>query len=328
MAQDNDDIQVPNLGPAEPSSVNRSAEVAETPRREVESSSGGGNSLIQSLVIIILIASVSALGYFGFDMYQLQLEREGTLKQAQAQITQLQDLLKKAEQGAAESGEAIQGNVTSIEAALKQKDKQLDSEIAKLWVIANEKNKPALAKQAKEITELKKQVSSQQALLAEQKKQLSKQASENKSLKADLDAKNKNLLASIKKYDQQFKSFEQTKSNVAVLKKSLGSDLDKFKATLNDEVAKLSKLVARVETEMRAGAELSQEQQDDLVAKQRTLSDRLVKLEGKSTSGLERRVSLNEQAVRAFDSTRLQLNQDLLRVKQKLNNMQLMLEQK
>ncbi|EAR60892.1 hypothetical protein [Neptuniibacter caesariensis] len=294
-----DDINVPDLGPAEPSSEGRAAPVSAQPAAKAQagsgsqaSSSASGASPVLYLVMIVLVVAVSALGYYGYEMQQSLKEREATFEQAQGQIGQLEQLLKQAEQGAAQSGEALQGNVTSLESTLKQKDKQLDSEIAKLWAIAHQKNKPLIEKQAKELAALKKS-------LAEQGKSTD-------ALKARL-----------------------AKQESALKKASgAGSEVTKLKKQLSSEINKVNKLVARLEAELRTGAELAQEQTDELIKTQRQLSDRLVALEGKSNADLVRRVKLNEQAVRAFDGTRRQLNQDLLQVKQKLNNLQLQLEQK
>lgn len=287
MNRDDDNIDVPNFGPADPAGENRSASSAMRPRSgetptpmSAPASSGGG--VVQSLVMVILVIAVSVLGYFGFEMYQAQ---QATFEKAQEQIVQLETLLKEAEQGAAESGEELQGNVSSLESVLKQKDKQLDSEIAKLWDIAHKKNKPLIEKQAKELATLKKALQAQE------------------------------------------KTVKSLKSQVAQQKKALAS-VSGLKKTVNAEVSKLSKLTSRVESEMRTTNELAKEQMDDLLKAQRTLTDRIAKLEGKSNADLERKVKVNEQAIRAFDGTRRQLNQDLLQVRQKLNNMQLLLEQR
>ncbi|WP_415892204.1 hypothetical protein ACMXYX_12595 [Neptuniibacter sp. QD72_48] len=287
MNRDDDNIEVPNFGPADPAGENRSAPSAMRPRSgdapapaSAPASSGGG--VVQSVVMVVLVVAVSVLGYFGFEMYQSQ---QATFEKAQEQIVQLEALLKEAEQGAAESGEELQGNVSSLESVLKQKDKQLDSEIAKLWDIAHKKNKPLIEKQAKELAALKKTLQAQE------------------------------------------KTVKSLKSQVAQQKKTLAS-VSGLKKTVNAEVAKLTKLTSRVESEMRTTNELAKEQMDDLLKAQRTLTDRLAKVEGKSNADLERKVKVNEQAIRAFDGTRRQLNQDLLQVRQKLNNMQLLLEQR
>lgn len=291
-----DDINVPNMGPAEPRGEGNHAAVEQPAPRvhkePIKQDSRGSGGMLQSLVSIVLIVAVLVLGYFGFDMYQAQSQREATFTEAQAQIEQLKGLLQQAEQGAEQTGQALQGNVSSLESSLKQKDKQLDSEIAKLWAIAHQKNAPQIEKQAKGLTEQGKQVK-------EQQKQI------------------KLLQASLASQAKQLKALAGLKADSTRLKKSLAAD-----------ISKVNKLVARIETEVRTGAELAQDQQDEVVRSQRSLTDRIVKLEGKSSVELERRVKINEQAVRAFDGTRRQLNQDLLQVKQKLNNMQLLLEQK
>jgi len=289
MNRDDDNIEVPNFGPADPAGENRSASSAMRPRSgdtpasaSAPATAPSGGGVVQSLVMVILVIAVSVLGYFGFEMYQSQ---KATFDKAQEQIVQLETLLKEAEQGAAESGEALQGNVSSLESVLKQKDKQLDSEIAKLWDIAHKKNKPLIEKQAKELAALKKTVQA------------------------------------------QAKTVKSLQSQIAQQKKALAS-VSGLKKTVNAEVSKLTKLTSRVESEMRTTTGLAKEQMDDLLKAQRTLTDRIAKLEGKSNADLARKVKVNEQAIRAFDGTRRQLNQDLLQVRQKLNNMQLLLEQR
>jgi len=299
MNRDDENLNVPNLGPAEPVSGARpgaAAGVKPAPQTE-EPSRGGG--IVQSLVIIILIVAVCALGYFGFDVYQAQLKDETTFLKAQQQMEQLQALIKKAEEGAVQSGEKLQGDVSSLESSLREKDKKLDSEIAKLWVIAHQKNQPKIEQQSKDIAALKKSLGALEKDKTAQQKSI------------------KSLQSTIKAQEKQLKSVAAAKTEIDALQKAV-----------KVEVAKLSKLIARVETETRANTEFMQEQQDEMIKTQRALTDRIIKLEGKSTAGLERRVKLNEQAVKAFDSTRSQLSQDLLFVKQKLNNLQLMIENK
>ncbi len=47
---------------------------------------------------------------------------------------------------------------------------------------------------------------------------------------------------------------------------------------------------------------------------------------GATAASLERRVKINEQAVKAIDGSRLVLNKELLRIRQRLNNLQLQVE--
>lgn len=273
MSRNNEEMQIPNLGPANPANSHTPLEHSEAIiSRNANNSSS--NSILQTLVIIILIASVSALGYFGFGIYQTQLKREQTFQQAQQQIEQLKVLLQQAEQGAEKSGKQLQGNVSSLESRLLKKDHQLDSEIAKLWDLANKANRPLIKQQGLAIEEQKKQIATQQAELKKLTKSLATQTSQ------------------FNKLTTQLKAVE---------KKQL-----------------------QVETEMRTTTGLLQERLDEL-------SDKISGINNKGNSGnasILRRIAATEQAVRAFDSTRRQLNQDILQVKQKVNRMQLQLEQR
>ena len=52
-----------------------------------------------------------------------------------------------------------------------------------------------------------------------------------------------------------------------------------------------------------------------------------MKVDQGSAAELERRVKVNEQAVKAIDGSRLLINKELLQIRQKLNNLQLKVEQ-
>lgn len=281
-----DDIHVPNMGPAEPGGKSSSAAMHAVPSMVAESApQRGGGSLIQTLVLLILVAAVSALGYFGFDMYQLQQKRTAELELSRAQLTELREMLKVAEEGAEASGQSMLVRVAALEKGSKAKNKQLDSEIDKLWALSHRKNKPQIEKQAKTI------------------------ASQAKTIKS--------LKSSVAKQDKQIKSLL-----------ALKAEADKLKKNLSAQTAEVQKLVQRLETEVRSGTELIEVEQEEQRKTLRSLTDRTAALEGRSNKELERRVGLNEQAVRAFDGTRRQLNQDLFQVKQKLNSMQLQLEKR
>ena len=308
-----DDLNVPNLGPAEPvGEAHSHTQPVHTGMREevrqvpVQPEPVSGSGLIQPLVIIILIVAVCGLGYFSFDMYQAQQTGASTTQEAKQQIARLEALLKQAEQGAAESGEKLQGDVSSLASALKQKDKQLDSEIAKLWVVAHQTNKPAIAEQSKQLAALKRTLADQAKALKDQTQALQAQV---KSFKA--------LQSTVAKQDKQIKAA-----------KAFKGEAEQLKTELNKEIGQLSQLVARIETTTQTSVELIQEQLDEQVVQQRDNSDRIIKLESRSNADLERRVKQNAQAVQAFDGTRRQLSQDMLSVKQKLNNLQLLLEKK
>lgn len=283
-----DDIHVPNLGPAESDRASASKPYTPSSARvsqpaPAEPKSGGG--FIQSFVMLVLVGAVGALGYFGFEMYQTQQQSTAELVKSRAQIDELRQLLEVAEKGAETSGQTILGRLSSLEKNTVSKHKTLDSEVDKLWALSHRKNKPQIDAHTKTI------------------------AAQDKSIKA--------LKSSVAKQEKQLKPLL-----------ALKSDTEKLQSSLKAQIADMKKLVQRMDAQISAGDELLQDEQEQQRKILRALTDRIAKVEGQSTSDLQRRIGLNEQAVRAFDSTRRQLNQDLFQVKQKLNNMQLQLEKR
>ena len=347
MSRD-DDLNVPDLGPAEPdntsthsmhksqASSHHSDEFRGKQSPQSNSSQAqdtgkaSGNSLIQSFVIIVLIVAVCGLGYVSFDMYKAQQTGVSTTQEAKAQIARLEELLKKTEQGAAESGEKLQGDVSSLETELKNKDKQLDSEIAKLWVVAHQTNQPKIAEQEKALKA--------QAILIDQQAELLKAQTTKLEAQAKLINAQKNQLASLtKNTESQSKAINALQTTLAQQEKQLQSLISNndsqtlaanLQAKLNTEITKLTKLVNQVEATTQTNVAVIQEQIDTQVASLRKSNERITKLEAKSTANIERKVSQNSQAIQAFESTRRQLSQDMLSVKQKLNNLQLLIERK
>ena len=87
-----DDIHVPNLGPAESDRASASKPYTPSSARvsqpaPAEPKSGGG--FIQSFVMLVLVGAVGALGYFGFEMYQTQQQSTAELVKSRAQIDDL-----------------------------------------------------------------------------------------------------------------------------------------------------------------------------------------------------------------------------------------------
>ncbi|MGB0733068.1 MAG: hypothetical protein ACPGPF_04860, partial [Pontibacterium sp.] len=184
----------------------------------------------------------------------------------------------------------------------EQQYQHYDSEVAKLWTIAHQKNRPAIAEQ-------KQLLKAQGETIAEMQKKVDGAASELGALEAKLSAQMQKANAA---------SFSQLKK-----------DVDAVNA---EQKASLDSLVARIaasERSVRLAEEAVMEEMDALVSLQRTHGDRITALEAKGVDkSLEQRLSGVESSVKAFDAARLELSRTLLQVRQQINNLQLKIEKK
>lgn len=311
MSRD-DDFDLPDLGPAEPERVstnNRHVDVVSPPAKTVKRSGGW----FTSLMLILLVASCSGLGYWGLTMFeQLQAERKA-VAELQQQMKEMRELLNLAESSAQQSGDTLLDQLTSMGKAAQDKYKHFDSEIAKLWTVAYQTNKPELEKQAKQLAEQKKQ-------LAEQGKQLKAQSDKQAGYvqqiaaqKKALDEAKKFLAAQDKKLSTIGGKLEQSQSTV--------------KSLVDAELKKSRSDLAATQTAIRLSEEALNEEMTALTTSMRKLTDRVAALESaQRQNGLERRVKNNEDAVKSYDATRRELNRSLLQIKKKINELQLKLE--
>ena len=319
---DDKDLDLPSFGPAErddgqirkpnsetpqtsnanpqPGSAGRSAPPPAA-TAEATASSGGGLSY---LIILLLAAAVGGLAYWSYLQHQqiVVLEQQmGLVDQQRAEIDQqvleLQQLLQVAESSAVQSGESLLGQVKKQAASTAEKHKQLDSEIAKLWTVAHQRNTPKIAALEKQLKAAEKRAADQ---LKQQEAKLAQQAKQSKSLSAKLTGVEKALQAAEQ-------SASKNNDQIAAVKGSA--------AALASEFALLNETVELMQEEQRRKLSAFAEQIVELQQNQN------------SAAGVERRVRVNEQAIRAIDGSRAQLNKELLQIRSKLNSLQLRLEQ-
>jgi len=310
-----DDFDIPDLGPAEPERItpqNGSGSGnnghAEPPRNTPQTESSGGG-WFQTLLLILLVAGCSGLGYWTLTlMDQLKAEQKN-VAELQGQMQEMRELLNMAESSAEKSGNTMLDKLGDMSRTAQGKYAHFDSEIAKLWTVAHQRNKPEIEKQGKKLGEQDKVLSAQKAQLAKLDKSL-----------AALDKKLKTLDRSQKSLNGKLVAAEKAQKAQAESNNVLA---DKVKADL----AKVKADAVKVQIGVRMSEEAMQEEQNTLKNSMRKLTDRIAALENtQRKNALERRVKVNEDAIDAFDATRRELNRNLLQIKKRLNSLQLAVE--
>jgi DNA repair exonuclease SbcCD ATPase subunit len=200
----------------------------------------------------------------------------------------MEQLLELTSDSASQAGQTLMGRIGQLESQANDKYAHFDSEIAKLWTVSYQRNKPQLEEQ-------KKALEAQQAELSELKQQLASDSKRVAVLSGRVDK-----LAGL---EQQ----------LATLDKALNS----LQKALSEQASELQKVSSD------AGFALSLEK-DERVAADRALDGRIEQLAQRATSGsdLASRIATIEQSIQAIDGSRRQFNQSLLQLREQVAQLQ------
>ncbi|WP_020682069.1 hypothetical protein [Marinobacterium rhizophilum] len=330
------EFDIPDLGPAQDdarhgagaarTAVDPSHGRADRPAAPRPEPAKNGGNLLHSMVLVLLTGASSGLGYWG---YGLQQDLDASLAQ-QSQVAQrladLEQLLEVTSDSASQSGQTLSGRLEQQGKRALEKYQHFDSEIAKLWTIAYQSNKPKLEAQEKQLASQTESLAQQSKQLDAQRAQLAQLDDQLKTLRAELDARAgdvKSLQAGQQAGDKARAGIEQQLATLSGLEKGQSG----IKADLDKTVQEMKRAVATLDTQVRISEEV---QSEKVIAQQqalRVLSDKVATLQASAgNADVARRVRVNEQAIQAIDGSRRQLNQQLLQLRQQLNDLQLRLQ--
>lgn len=261
------------------------------------SGGGGGGSSLAVLWLLVLVVAVASVAGWYFQNQQIQM-LEGQLEEADYGARQSRLALARFEGDLSETGESLQESRASLAEQVEAQKKQLDtadSEIRKLWAIANERNK-------KRLNDQQERIAAAEAELAEGKKALADVGSIVEKTKASLGAD----IAALTK---------QTETSVAALEDSnrqAAEKLTKLNKQLADVDQVVERRVRRFEQEQKLGIS--------------GIEGRLSALEKKlSNSGgdkeLKNELASLKRNVQAIDSSRAQLTSRLVRLSEEVNQL-------
>ncbi len=304
MRDQDKDLELPSLGPAErelntkrPGGGAQSEPLQDSaisrPQNAAKQPRRSGGNGLSFLIILLLAAAVAGLAYWSFMQHQQLQALKAERKTVDEKIAELQKLFLVAGNSAAESGESLQNQVQREAAAVQQQFDKVDARIAKLTAENGKLWVIAHERNTPKIAELEKRLSGVSAQI-----------------------------------DKQTKSLEGMTGELATLDKQLKS-VDAKSSEASKQLAGIRQSAAALSTEFQALSESVELQGADQKKNMASLTRQITSLkEGQGQgAGLERRVKVNEQAVKAIDGSRLVMNNQLLQIRQQLNNLQLKLEQ-
>jgi chromosome segregation ATPase len=330
MSHDNNDLQVPNLGPADrsPAHLNVDQSDKKTHSELSATTTNNNGGWTTTLILILLTAACSGLGYVGFGMQQTIIQQQQSLNSASDRINELEKLLNVANDSAVQTGETLEQRLVAVNQDAIAKYTHYDAEIAKLWDVANKRNKASLdtltADFKKLSTRVDKSEQSDNELAKSQTEQakkvtdLAKEIAQVGLLTTQVATVDKQLNELVKANGQRSKDQETVAKEQTKLKASTAQTLAASKKNL----VSLKQSLATLQTHIAIVEETLGDEQSRQLSSLKKLTSRLSALEKRprsSAGNIAARVRVNEQAISAIDGTRRQMNRDMMSLQRKVN---------
>ncbi|GGB83328.1 hypothetical protein GCM10011352_06460 [Marinobacterium zhoushanense] len=251
-----------------------------------------GGGFLLTLILLVLTVGGAGLAYWTVGLKQALDSQQAELAKAQARLAEMEELLALTSDTASQSGQTLMGRIGQMESRAGEKYEHFDSEIAKLWTVAYQRNKPQLEEQ-------KKALEAQAAELSELKKQLAAANSKLTTLGSSVDA---------------------GKSDLSGVKKQV-SGLDKQVSGLEASLQQQSEGLKKVGADASFALSL---EKDERISAHQALSVRVDKLAqgAQGGAGLSQRIASIEQSIQAIDGSRRQFNQSLLQMREQISELQ------
>ncbi|MBW4933739.1 hypothetical protein [Marinobacter sp. F4206] len=268
------------------------------PSRENGSGKGGGRGG-RSLLWLVLVAVAAAAGAGWYSQNQRIQALEGQLEEADYWARQSKLALARFEGELSETGENLQERGASLSEQIAANDKDLESansEIRKLWVVANERNKARLNEHQERLSAIEKGLAENVEALA--------------ALGTSVDQVNKSLAADIAALR------EQTQTSIVALQESTRQATDQL-TRLSQQMADVDQVIEsrirRFEQEQKLGI-------NGMEGRITALENKSDALAGESSvRALQNEVASLKRTVQAIDSSRAQLTSRLVRLSEEVN---------
>lgn len=288
---------VPTLEPEPPKkSISNSPEPGASPPSSPRK--GSGVSIV--LAVFALFAS-AAMGFWNFTLTQKLDDQSILIEQMNLWLESTDATLIQTSTTASQSGETLSSRLEQIGARVDERVKHFDSEIAKLWTVSYQRNKPLLEEQGKQLADQKAEVS-------------------------DLSDGFKVLTQKLDKQDDTLTNINQTQS---LLSKATDQLLEDFASTqqqltrlvsndnqAGESIKALEQRIAQLTSDLDFQLSIERDERAKLV-------DRLEQTSQSASETLMPRVSEIEARLGAIDSSRQSVNSELLKIKQQLNTLML-----
>ncbi len=257
---------------------------------------GSGGSLF--VLILLLFGALAGFGWFHQEQRIAQLE--GQLEEADDWARQSKLALARFEGEISETGENLEVTGQSIEERLSSQGKRLetiDSEIAKLWGVANDRNK--------------KRLNEHEARLDESAKARQEAAAERSALSDSVAQARQSL-------EKQMASLESGLEAQLAEQGEAVSDVGQRLSAIENEIASVDEQVEKQLVRFEREQNLTM---DGLESRIASLEQSTRSLSGSQVKALEQELSSLKQTVSSIDASRAQLTSRLIRLTDQVDQM-------
>ncbi|GGY70943.1 hypothetical protein GCM10007071_17560 [Marinobacter zhanjiangensis] len=259
-------------------------------------------------MLILLVVVIAGGGWFGWQMHQQVQFMESQLEEADYWARQSKLALARFEGDLSETGENLEETGSSMDERLSGLDTQLEEandEIRKLWVLANEKNRPRITS----LTE-------QQQNLTEQQENLTGQL---ETLVSDLEAAGQRVTELQGTTDTLSSGLEQTQQSRqqnSERLQTLSGELE----SVSDRVGGIDEQVAQQLQRFRQEQSLTLEGLESRLEALETGDGRVQELSRQLTA-TRNRLAEAERTLESVDASRAQLTSRLVRLQEQVDQL-------
>jgi chromosome segregation ATPase len=302
---DDDELRAePPIGGAEPrkpdGQKSKSASNRQKPPKPEKTSGGGGpgGGLLMWLVLVVVAAGAGA----GWYVQNERIEAlEGQLEEADYWARQSKLALARFEGELSETGESLQERGASLEEKIAANDKRLDSadsEIRKLWVIANERNKKRLDEHQQRLADVDDQLAQANKAVAD--------------LSASLEQARTGLSADVAQVRQRL---DDSVASLERANQEATQQLTRLSQQIGDVDQVIESRIRRFEQEQKLGISGMEGQVAALEQKMGSMAG------DDEVRALRNQLSELKKTVDAVDASRSQLTSRLVRLSEEVNQL-------
>ncbi|MEH6444182.1 MAG: hypothetical protein V7784_09805 [Oceanospirillaceae bacterium] len=285
---------------------------------------------VHTILIILLMACVGGMAYWGYDFKQDQEQRELLAAATESRIADLEQLLAESRAQAEKSGQTLQQRLDEQKKQVSAQKKLMDvqyteyeKKFAQLINNANLKQVEQLASFNEEISKIEKKVKNAQEdaqeemgfMTSQQKTALTgleDRLTEIDGIRTNLTNLEISLTATNSVQKGLVNDFE-------IMNKDLGLTGDKF----NIAISEAKKEIAAVDANLEKYKTSAHTSLKSLASKVSVIAKKSAPKLGAS---VVKRLKETEGAIRAIDGSRAQVNKEIQRLKSKVNKIQLQLQ--
>lgn len=319
MTREDDFSDIPELGPAgdalDKPAIPTLDKTAASPRQQatVEATatpSSRGESRMMSWLVLILMLVIGAGGYWGLGHFN-RLQHE--LIQANLRLSELEGLINTTDQNASKSGAVLQGQMKKFLFEGEKRIKHVDSELAKLWTVSYQRNKPKIAEVDQAVAELDKTLKRLQASSADLEKSIEMLNTKAAELGKQSGSLQQTGQQQAKLIDDSRREMEQGLTQLAQLQQQLQAQRQQSQQVI-------SGLESQLQLRDQANQELDALQDDQLSALEQQLA--ALKNTPKVPQSVTDTLKDQQRAIAAINSFRKQVNSQLVRLGKQVDNLQ------